>query len=213
LPYEVPEPFPSGVQTSYSESLLSNLSCIVCYDEPYTIQYTYSSITRSSHIEACKSTGGSGRWIAMGSKSSSSATSFDLIAFIAAGDLVQSTSLDTAYGPKNGVYWYYYNGYSVGFASSSSVSLEGLGDTSNADCTWRLSWKLNIQGHGDYGGWRSGCNEGRYLSWIGSSHTTREPMCDCPMCESNARPRAHKTRAIANLANGACLMTSLAPSK
>jgi hypothetical protein len=153
LPYEVPEPFPSGVQTSYSESLLSNLSCIVCYDQPYTHE------TKSSDIEACKSTVGSGRWIAMGSKSSSSTTSFNLIAFIAAGDLVLSTSTVTAYGPKNGVYWYYYDGYSVGFASSSSILLN-FGDTMNVDCTWRLSWILNKPFTWSLGGWRSGCSEG-----------------------------------------------------
>jgi hypothetical protein len=77
----------------------------------------------------------------MGSKSNSGATSFDLIAFIASGDLVPSTSTDTAYGPKNGAYWYYYDDKSVGFASSSSILLND-GDRLNVDCTWRLSWMM-----------------------------------------------------------------------
>jgi hypothetical protein len=102
----------------------------------------------------------------MGSKDSSRATSFNLIAFIAAGDLVPSTSTTTAYGPNNGVYWYYYQNHqnswlwgSVGFASSSSISLDDGGDKSNEDCTWRLSWYLNPGGYSWYG-WRSGCAQG-----------------------------------------------------
>jgi hypothetical protein len=84
LPYEtsVVDAFPVGVQKSYSTSLLSGLSCILCYDEPY------SKYTTNLDIETCKSTGGGGRWIAMGSKSSSTATSFDVLAFIPANALV-----------------------------------------------------------------------------------------------------------------------------
>jgi hypothetical protein len=95
------------------------------------------------------------RWIAMGSKSSSIATSFDVLAFIPASRLELSESLSEAYGPINGVYWYYKKRYSVGFASSMLISL-GHGDSENVDCTWRLSWIISEPLL--MGGFRSGCN-------------------------------------------------------
>ena len=268
LPYEVPATFPFGVQTSYSASLLSNLSCTMCYDKPY------SHATTSSDVESCKNAGyavsfveidgattcqsslktryqylrhwdskpayvsadgttflyyyasyaywimgnslgstssstwrayisssmndvpasgwqescsGSfyasgltarvaGGWIAMGSKSSSSATSFDVLAFIPASDLVPSSSTSQAYGPKNGVYWYYYNGMAVGFASSSSICLgcNYWGDWSGTDCNKRLSWHLTGEG-----GWRSGCTE-----YLNSDSTRRKLMYSCPSVRS-----------------------------
>jgi hypothetical protein len=70
----------------------------------------------------------------MGSKSIDSATSFDVLAFIPASGLVPSYSTSKAYGPINGVYWYYGPGSSVGFASSSSIFLQG-GDWMDVDCT------------------------------------------------------------------------------
>jgi hypothetical protein len=88
----------------------------------------------------------------MGSKYSDSSL-FDVLAFIPASDLVSSSSTSQAYGPKNGVYWYYYSGYSVGFASSSSIRL-GSADTNSTDCSRRLSWYLDQ----NLGGYRSGCN-------------------------------------------------------
>ena len=53
----------------------------------------------------------------MGSKEYEASSSFSLIAAIKATDLVPSTSSSsTAYGPHNGAYWYFYSGYSIGFA-------------------------------------------------------------------------------------------------
>jgi hypothetical protein len=145
--------FPVGVQINFSTSLLSGLSCTACYDKPYRGQ---SGGTLSSNIETCKSAGGNGSWIAMGSKSSSSATSFDVLAFIPASALVTSSSTSQAYGPINGVYWYYYSGSAVGFASSSSINIKiNQADTLSTDCSRRLSWHLDATN--GYGGFRSGC--------------------------------------------------------
>jgi hypothetical protein len=129
----------------------------------------------------------------MGSKSSESATSFDVLAFIPASYLVFSKSDREAYGPINGVYWYYYNKrvdniwydirdagtYSVkvvGFASSSSICLNcagpvhNWGDTSVVDCDKRLSWNIGYEG-----GWRSGCTQD-----LNSDQTWRKLMYSCP---------------------------------
>ena len=78
--------YPVGVQTSYSTSQFSGLSCTACYNQPY------SERTDQHHIETCKSAEGPGSWIAMGSKSNSRATSFDVLAFIPASGLVPSES-------------------------------------------------------------------------------------------------------------------------
>ena len=109
----------------------------------------------------------------MGSKSSSSATSFDVLAFIRASDLVSSSSTSQAYGPKNGVYWYYYGGRAVGFASSSSICVgcNYWGDWSGTDCSSRLSWHLT-----GGGGWRSGCTE-----YLNSATTWRKLIYSCPV--------------------------------
>ena len=154
--------YPVGVQMSYYAAWVSELSCTVCYDQPY------SHATSSSDINRCKSAGSTGSWIAMGAKSSDSASSFEVLAFIDASDLVTSSSRYQAYGPKNGAYWYYYNSYSVGFAASSSIYLN-RGDTSNSDCERRLSWYL----YSDWGGYRAGCTTANSGSW-------RKLMYSCP---------------------------------
>jgi hypothetical protein len=163
LPYET-FPYPVGVQTNYSTSLFSGLSCTVRYDARYSDTTTYAN------IETCKSAGGPGSWIAMGSKSSSSETSFDVLAFIPASSLVPSESTSMAYGPINGVYWYYYDSFSVGFASSSSIKFNSFSDTekladalttdcnkqtaqldfvpNRAKCCRGFSWRLAIRLHG-----------------------------------------------------------------
>ena len=91
----------------------------------------------------------------MGSKEYEASSSFSLIAAIKATDLVPSTSSSsTAYGPHNGAYWYFYSGYSIGFAAASNINLfkADYADPDYSDCATRLSWHLN-----DQGGWRSGC--------------------------------------------------------
>merc|ERR1719320_1434863 len=65
-----------------------------------------------------------------------------------------SPSQSTAYY-HNGLYWYWYSGKSVGFASVSEIWLNSA-DTSSDDCDWRLSWHLDQSS----GGWRVGCVTG-----------------------------------------------------
>ena len=141
--------FPSGVQINYPISAISNLGCTLCYNQPY------SHVTMNSNILPCTTNAGSQGWILMGSKEYEASSSFSLIAAIKATDLVPSTSSSsTAYGPHNGAYWYFYSGYSIGFAAASNINLfkADYADPDYSDCATRLSWHLN-----DQGGWRSGC--------------------------------------------------------
>ena len=62
-----------------------------------------------------------------------------------------TTSTNTAY-LHNGAYWYFYPGYSMGFADVAAVNLNPA-DLSSADCASRLSWHLD----NGAGGYRAGC--------------------------------------------------------
>jgi hypothetical protein len=137
---------PVGIQQSYPISSISNLACTVCYDQ------AYSHATTSSNIEACKTSAGSSGWILMGSKTSSAATSFSLLAAIQGSNFVTSTSTTQAY-LSNGVYWYYHNTKSVGFAESSNINIINADIVSvSQNCANRLSWHMDARG-----GYRSGC--------------------------------------------------------
>eukprot|EP00277_Geminigera_cryophila_P035483 CAMPEP_0173125524 /NCGR_PEP_ID=MMETSP1102-20130122/56473_1 /TAXON_ID=49646 /ORGANISM="Geminigera sp., Strain Caron Lab Isolate" /LENGTH=510 /DNA_ID=CAMNT_0014034419 /DNA_START=218 /DNA_END=1748 /DNA_ORIENTATION=+ len=114
----------------------------------------------------------------MGAKSSSDASAFAVLAFLPTSDLVTSSSTSQAYGPSNGVYWYYFPRQSVGFASSSSISLSSAdvsdsfsSDSDSGTCSSRLSWHLDQSA----GGWRAGC-----ATSLNSDPTWRKMMFSCP---------------------------------
>ena len=156
--------YPWGVRHYYPVSSIPD-DCTPCYDQ------WYNHGTQMSHIETCKTAAGVDGWIGMGAKYPASASSFRILAFIRANDFVQSSSAFQAYGPHNGVYWYMYNGKSVGFASTSSIYILGGGDTSSSDCSNRLSWHLTGSG-----GWRAGCT-----TYLNINTAWRKIMFSCPM--------------------------------
>ena len=73
--------YPLGIQQSYPTTQLSSW-CQVCFDKPYSEEIEHSN------IESCKTSAGSGGWVAMASKESSGAPSFALIAFMKTSDLL-----------------------------------------------------------------------------------------------------------------------------
>lgn len=162
-------PYVTGIQQSYPVANISNFACVACYDE------AYSHITSSSNIDTCKTAAGSTGWILMGSRSSTAATNFALLASIKGSNFVTSASTTVAY-LSNGAYWYYYLTKSVGFAASSAINL-ARPDTSLTDCANRLSWLLN----GLNGGYRSGCTLN-----LQTDATWRKIMYSCQNFESCA---------------------------
>ena len=154
---------PSGVQLSVPRDiLLPGYLCVPCYDQPY------SHPTTVADIETCRSVHEEG-WIGMGAKSSAGASSYSLLAFIRASDLVPSSSTSVAYG-ANGAYWYYYSGKSVGFAASTSITL-GVADIASSGCDYRLSWHLRD------GGWRAGCTKD-----LNGNSNWRKIILACNVC-------------------------------
>ena len=137
--------FPVGIQQTYPTQSVNRM-CAVCYDEPY------SHATGAHNIENCKTAAGTG-WILMGTKTTSASTSFSVAVFIQGSNFIQSSSTSVAYF-SNGAYWYFYNGYSVGFAPASNIRLFNADWQSPeyTDCAQRVSWHLDLRG-----GWRSGC--------------------------------------------------------
>ena len=126
---------------------MSCLSCTVCYD-----QY-YSQITTRPDILSCRQAAlalGNDGWVAMGSKTSSDATSFDVLAFIPARQVIIASAgtSQVALGPYNGVYFYWLLYKSLGFASSNAIECNqpqgdyGV-DVLMTDCSSRLSWRVD----------------------------------------------------------------------
>ena len=88
----------------------------------------------------------------IGAKASSSATTF-AIAAVGSYDSVfaPTSSTDTAY-EHNGAYFYFYDGYAMGFSSTSSIMLSTADISTGSDAQYRLSWQMDFSA----GGYRAG---------------------------------------------------------
>jgi len=110
-------------------------------------------ITTTSALSACY--GGTSYFV--GAISSASPSTFSLGAYGTPGIFNATYSITTAYLDPDGAYWYRYQGYSFGFAGSSSVNLNSCDYGQGAgDCASRLCWHLD----NNDGGYRAGCTTG-----------------------------------------------------
>ena len=148
-------------------------ACTTCMD------VSYGTSTMPAAVESCKSRG---NFIILGAATSSGASTLVLAAGLYTSDLKYTYSYSVAGGPFNGAYWYYVQGYSIGFAENPTINLYKADKwKSNAfygatapTCSYRLSWHLLSY----VGGWRAGCRD-----WLNSDRTWRKLMYACTIAD------------------------------
>jgi len=129
----VPTESPTNLFTIYYDYMWPNyMGWRTTYDELYTHPTTTSDIT--DDLDEC---------ILVGAKMVDSDT-FELAAFGYSDRVTATTdSMTTAY-IDHGTYWYFYPGYSMGFAANWNIDITNGGDVTNEQGGGdRLSWNLD----------------------------------------------------------------------
>ena len=161
LPPPPPSPSPPpprvrGIQKNIAvDTLTAGLTCITKYSQPYW-DNTYSSEVKQYAVGASPYA-----YALLGARYGASGN-FKLAAM---GDydavFAATSSFYSAYS-NSGTYWYFYPGYSMGFAPSSFVSLGSRYDSSYYSDSNRMSWHLDHNGDGGRAGSRSDSTSGLY---------------------------------------------------
>ena len=115
-------PYMIGIQEEYPVANLTALGCTNYYGAWYSHKTIATNVIRST-------------WTVIGSKTSSSATKFSLVASIQGTNFLTSSSTTVAY-PSNNAFWYSTSN-SVGFAPSSNINLNPS-DIESTDCEKRF---------------------------------------------------------------------------
>ena len=126
---------PRGVQYNVNPAMLAG--CVKYYDQPYRDATTASDINNAP---------ASAKYIFVGAQDPNG--NIKLGAFGARSTVLRQTYTNSP-NENNGVYWYFTNGKSFGFAGSSSISQSSADTLSGSH---RLSWHLT----GGSGGYRAG---------------------------------------------------------
>lgn len=138
---------PYGVQLNITTDTIPK-SWSVVYEAPYSDHTKTSDFSRIT--DGC---------IFMGAKTNQHARTYVLGAFAETKVFLDPGKDNTKVAYlHNGVYWYNYNGKSVGFAPNSIITLNSadVKAPDSSGCELRLSWHLGQS----FGGWRAGCKTG-----------------------------------------------------
>ena len=155
-----------------------------------TTQYNvnYGDVTTVAKVRKYSVGSSPYKYALLGTKTSASSGVFHLAAMAPYDQVFQATtSTSAAHGPANGVYWYFYNGKSMGFAPASTVQL-GTADVYNTGGDHkRVSWHLDSRS----GGYRDGKYRGNGKT---SSHFKVVLYCNPRRATAGTQRRAAPAR-------------------